>query len=399
MKKFKLLLLALVSTCSAAYGQPVPSVDGAWWKIAPQVPDVTPYNKAGHNTCDFTIYQDADGNWNAVACIRYTSYPGSTRFFHRWQSSSLTATNWTPKGLFWTTGTKDGPDALGRNFATSGYTTEGRLQAPHAFFYNNKYYMFHNNQGAYSLISNDGKTWTQHKSSAGAFKFFDMSRDVMIFNNKAVDNKFYGYFLQNVTGGADMVCRTAPTPEGPWSATFTPVRANGNSESPFVIKRGAWYYLFQQMQVIASQSPTDFNGNAIATLAQFRYAPEVLLVGGQYYLAAYSDGLWICKLKWSDASAVASTSVSAQNLKQDQHAEALSEISLYPNLVQDVINVTLPENETFHILIYDQEGRTAKTLTSTNTIESIDASLLHPGVYFVRISNGRHTKSFRIFKG
>ncbi|NLF38556.1 hypothetical protein GX586_03880, partial [bacterium] len=96
--------------------------------------------------------------------------------------------------------------------------------------------------------------------------------------------------------------RTAPAPEGPWSATAKPVRTVDNPESPFVVRYGDGYYLWQQMPVIYSTNYLDFNGPLVAHMTKQwfsgRYAPEILHHNGQYYVSGYSSGIWLARMRW-----------------------------------------------------------------------------------------------------
>ena len=100
-----------------------------------------------------------------------------------------------------------------------------------------------------------------------------------------------------------MVARTAPTPEGPWSDAEIPVRTEGNPESPFVVWRGSWYYLWQQMSVYQSKDPLDFdNAPLIAHMTGIwfngKWAPEIMQHEGNWYIAGYGRGLHVARFEW-----------------------------------------------------------------------------------------------------
>jgi len=289
-----------VVTPTADCAVDVPYITSSWWRIGENEPDVSPYNNPGvHNACDFTIWKDDARKWHCVACIRITTYPGSTRLFHRWDADSITQANWTPAGLFWTTGTVGAADALGRTMGVNTpYTVEGRLQAPHCFLYGGTYYMFHNNAGAFCLASNDGDVFSQHTNYQGGSVFFSMGRDVMIFNNVAQDGKWYAYYC---TSG--MVARSASNLDGPWSATESTVRSAGNPESPFAVEHGSGIYLWQQNGVVYSTDPLDFNGDPITFMWRGKYAPEIIEDDGNYYVSGYGGGIWVARMAWWPAQA------------------------------------------------------------------------------------------------
>jgi hypothetical protein len=290
--------LGLAALAIAAPNAPVPSLDGAWWKIADNSPDISPYTYTpdfDDRTVDFTIFRASDGKWQLVACIRSTTYPGSGRLLYRWEGTTdLTAINWTPKGIFWTS-------------AQTAGTTSGKIQAPHCFKEGIYWYMFWNSTGAaYCLRSTDGKTFANHTAYNGSLQFYQVSRDTMVFDDRTgVTGKWIAYFLDNKPDGSGgyMVSRQASALEGPWSAQITVVNDTGKAESPFVFKRGDWYYLMKQLTPHASADPLKFDAaSAFAAMGSGRYATEILLVDGQYYVAGYGNGVWISKLKWSDGT-------------------------------------------------------------------------------------------------
>jgi len=111
-----------------------------------------------------------------------------------------------------------------------------------------------------------------------------------------------GTVLMPIVEGHAMVCRTAPKLAGPWSDPPSPVKTEGNPESPFLTRRGPHYYLFQQMEVFLSDRPTHFGGEPLTHMTGIWYggkwAPEVISDNGEDYLAGYGRGLWVARLKW-----------------------------------------------------------------------------------------------------
>jgi hypothetical protein len=185
------------------------------------------------------------------------------------------------------------------------------VQAPHAFRYGDGYLLFYNTGGAARcLIGKDGRTWRPHVNAAGKETFFRMGRDVCLFHD-AARNRWIAYYTGTATvdgkrRGA-MVARTAPAPGGPWSEAETPVRTSGNPESPFVLRRGEHYYLFQQMSVYRSSDPLAFDGAELVnhlTRLWFngKFAPEVIEHDGSWYVAGYSRGIHVARLRWPEKS-------------------------------------------------------------------------------------------------
>jgi hypothetical protein len=312
------LLILFCATCAfSADTIEVPVLDGDWWKIAEREPDVGEYNNPGkHNACDFTIWQAADSTWQMVACIREVNWPGvGARVFHRWEAEKLTDANWKPMGVFLT------PREELHQYAS--------IQAPHCFKYEGKYYFFYNGgtapgphipldpanptkgrsrgNSSWCMVSEDGKNFTDIKNTEGSHAFFSMGRDMMVFHDQDRD-RFIAYFQDTKLPGETpdkngaMYFRTAPKPEGPWSKERTNINNKGNPESPFVIKRGDKYYLWEQMKVFVSDTPEDFSDRPNTKMTpgpvHGKYAPEILLVDDRYYIAGYETGIWLCKMKW-----------------------------------------------------------------------------------------------------
>jgi hypothetical protein len=243
------------------------------------------------NTCDFTIYRDEKGTWHAVACVRGTDAPGA-RVFHHWTSDSLTDTDWRARGVLdWPRGKR-----LGK--PTS-------VQAPHAFKHEGKWYCFYNSgsDGARAMVSDDGIDWQVFRNARGAESIFPMGRDVNLFHD-VKRRRWQATYTGSWPGGEGhaMVARTAAELAGPWSDPPLAVKTEGNPESPFLVRRGGRYYLFQQMQVFVSDTPTRFGGEPLTHMTGIWYggkwAPEVITHEGRDYLAGYGRGLWLARLKW-----------------------------------------------------------------------------------------------------
>lgn len=304
------LIIAFILTAARATDTPaVPRIAGDWWKIAAP-PELGKHHKPGLQAVDFTIFQAADGSWQLISCIRGTAHPGGGRLLYRWESSDLTKPNWTPKGIFWTA-----DPAVGQR--------EGMIQAPHCIRENGKYYLFYNSGGAYCLISDDGKTFRHHRTATGELKFFDMPRDVMLFDNRTRDGLWYAFFTDIVPGmylqrkTHTISFRTAKVLEGPWSdrktdiGVVSPTPADAYTfvfaESPFVLFRDGWYYRLEQLNVIVSRSISEWPNSILATLGKgdprAYLAPEIIQDGARQYIAGYryskgEGGICLTRLEW-----------------------------------------------------------------------------------------------------
>ncbi len=311
LKAIGWIALLFAGVCFGGYRTlDVPVLQGDWWQIAEKAPDVSPYNTETHNACDFTIWQDDAGDWHLVSCIRGTSWQGQNRLFHSWGSSSLTQTMWdssvftndcvTSNGTVTTT---NGISQLPKEALGQGLT--GSIQAPHCFKEAGEYHFFYSasstadslKKAAWVRNSPDGSTYSFADDNTN--KLFLMGRDVMIYDNRADDGLWYASYTGK---GPDkptdhVVVKTAASLAGPWTTEAQSISISGNPESPFIVKRGEWYYLWQQSQVRASKTLTNFT-DMVTDMDLGKYAPEVFELGGQEYIAAYGGGIHVSKFGW-----------------------------------------------------------------------------------------------------
>lgn len=305
-------ILSLGPLNAANPAAPMPRLDGDWIRIAAP-PELERHAKPGVQAVDFTIYQAGDGTWQLVSCIRGTAAPGGKRLLYRWESPSLTAADWTAKGIF-----AESDTALGQ--------AEGMLQAPHCIREGDTWWMFCNTKGgAFCLTSSNGKDFTWAVNAAGKHVFFGMSRDVMLFDHRPVDGLWYAFYTDVMPGkyaqrkNHTVSYRTAKTLDGIWSekvdygvltadADIDPKYAFADAESPFIVKRGEWYYRWEQMDVYASRSLTDWSAAERTQLVPRRrhayLAPEIVEHDGVTYIAAYGDygktGIFLARLAWPE---------------------------------------------------------------------------------------------------
>lgn len=364
----------------------VPRIEGAWWKIAEYAPDVTPYNTAQHNACDFSIWRDDAGNWHCVSCIRDTSYPGRTRFFYHWESPNITDTDWSvDKRVFWTSGTAGTPDAFGRQLENTPHITEGRMQAPHCFKEDGLYYFFYNNAGCYLLSSPDGDddTFDYQYGYDSHLPLFAMGRDVMIFDNRAHDGLWYAYYTSDTSaidgqGGVD--ARSASSLLGPWSGVI-PCDVDGFMESPFVVYRHGSYYNFVPCTVWASDDLLDFSGNFLTHLVdengESRAAIEIVTdATGNDYIAGYGNGIWLARLEWTlpDTSLVITTSSfpnANEGVPYNATIAALGGVTPYS---WAIASGSLPDGLSINSSTGEISGTSTTPGTSNFTIEVTDST-------------------------
>jgi hypothetical protein len=315
--------VVLQSSCtSETSNQTAPEISSNWWQLTTTYPDISPYKytPGDNKVCDFTLFQAADSTWQLIACIRGNDYPGSSRFLYLWEARSLSDTLWEEKGVFLSTGTKNENDKWGNSFDSIRYQSVGLLQAPHCIVEDGKYYLFYNNDNAHCMVSEDGKNWEHIKNDNGSWEFFEMGRDLMIFDDRENSGNWIVYYTTGGNYPQYVAARTSKTLSGEWSDemmvydgysnTRHPIYRNEFAESPFVIEDEGLYYLFAQMQVFVSDDPLDFTENKkVAMLESSVYeervwAPEIIIGNdGKKHIAAYrTSGIWICEMQFSDTS-------------------------------------------------------------------------------------------------
>lgn len=160
--------------CGTAFAEEsidVPQVEGEWWQIVPNAPDVGQWSTGQENACDFAIVRSADAKWHCIACIRGTSHY-EQRLFFRWEADDLTDTDWKPCGIL------DVP--RGKRGKPMEFTS---VQAPHPFVHDGKYYLLYNSAKARCIISDDGRQWRPHVNTDGSQELFAMGRDVCVFHD------------------------------------------------------------------------------------------------------------------------------------------------------------------------------------------------------------------------
>ena len=306
-------LLALASLCASSAAQEIvspeiPRIEGAWWQVAGN-PELGAFSSQWQQPVDFAIWQAADGTWQIWSCIRFTWCGGATRLFHRWEGRRITDTDWKPMGIAMLADPIFGE-------------TLGGLQAPHVFTENGVFYMVYGDWHRICLASSrDGKEWKRVLNQSGQPDLFTgpyvHSRDAMVLK---VGGLHHCYYMGNLVGAqypAAVFCRTS-SDLVQWSAP-TMVAAGGiagtflgDCECPFTVAKNSMFYLCRTQlygpnnvsTVYASPHPLNFGVGddryRICTLPVA--APEIVLDGGQYYIASLNpnlDGIRIARLRWA----------------------------------------------------------------------------------------------------
>jgi len=284
---------------------PVPVLRGEWIQLCDR-PQLEKWHSPKVEPVDFTVFPADDHTWQLIACVRNTTQPGSGRLLYRWSSTELVSEDWTPEGIFLSSN-----EELGH--------AEGRLQAPFHVRNHGKHYLFFNSNGAHLLTSDDGISFEPYGNSA----VFPMGRDVCILDDRENSGKWIAYYtspekgINPATRDHTIRARTADKLTGPWSeeaveippiTTPSPGYEFVYAESPLVVKRGDYYYRFEQLSVYCSKDPLKWEGPPIANLAPDdhikRLAPEIVTYKGKDYLLAYQwrnddpRGVYLIGLDW-----------------------------------------------------------------------------------------------------
>jgi hypothetical protein len=291
----------------------VPQIDGDFWQVAGD-PDLGKYTSPKQQPVDFGIWQAADGTWQLWSCIRYTTVPGKTRLFYRWQADKLTDKDWTPMGIAM---------MADPNFGE----TEGGLQAPFVIKEGSDYYMFYGNWEKIALAkSKDGKTFARQLMPDGKSGLFGEdaghnTRDPMVIKIGSLYHIYYTAFQDG--RGIDFTRTSKDLVH--WSdsqkVAYGGSAGDGPSsaECPFVYydKTSGYYYLLRnqyyghnshngqdaQFKVYRSKDPLDFGKGDDHDLVETMpfAAPEIIESEGKTYLAVLLPnlkGIQVARLKW-----------------------------------------------------------------------------------------------------
>jgi hypothetical protein len=283
----------------------IPVLKGGWIKLCDR-PQLEKWHSPKAEPVDFTVFRADDKSWHLISCVRNTTQPGSGRLLYRWSSETLERENWAPAGIFLSS-----KEELNH--------AEGRLQAPFHVRDGEKHYLFFNSKGCHLMTSDDGIHFEPYGNKA----IFSMGRDVCILDDRENSGKWIAYYtspepgINPATRNHTIRARTAEKLTGPWSEEaieIPPITPPSEgyvfvyAESPLVVKRGEYYYRFEQLFVYCSKDPLKWDGPPIAILAPKdpikRLAPEIVTHNGNDYLLAYQwrgndpRGIYMIKLDW-----------------------------------------------------------------------------------------------------
>ncbi|ASW53779.1 family 43 glycosylhydrolase [Plantactinospora sp. KBS50] len=216
------------------------------------------------------------------------------------------------------------------------------IWAPHVVYDQGTYHMFYAagnpDLTSYRMqlaTSTDLYHWTRSPANP-LFTDGWEARDPMVTR---IGDRWVMYYTatSDRTGGNHVVAYRASTDLRTWSARSvayaSPVtgRAGGQTESPFVVHRGDWYYLFvccdgtdytaayRRTAVYRSQDPFHFDGAEKVTVLD-AHAAEVVTDGDTWYLSHAGwgqGGLWLAPLTWTAGVVARGYTISTDFLRAD----------------------------------------------------------------------------------
>ncbi|MCA9125632.1 MAG: hypothetical protein KDB22_01055 [Planctomycetales bacterium] len=293
------------STIASQNAAMVPRLAGPWKKLVGR-PPLEKWASDKAEPVDFTLFQADNGRWQLISCIRHTTHPGGTRLLYRWSNEDLLSNDWKPEGIFLSSDPK-----LGH--------AEGTVQAPFHVRDSEQHFLFYNSRGGHLMRSPHGINF----EPVGSKAIFPMGRDVCILDDREHSGKWIAYYtspekgINAATRDHTIRARTAKNLVGPWSQSATEIPpitppAKGYAfvyaESPLVVRRGNYYYRFEQLEVFRSTDPLKWDGEAVVSLAPNDplklLAPEIVTDAGNDYLVAYQwrgkdpRGIYLAPLLW-----------------------------------------------------------------------------------------------------
>ncbi|MER6100406.1 family 43 glycosylhydrolase [Streptomyces sp. NPDC001728] len=279
----------------------------SWIGAGPFAHVYAPSTPAGPRYLNDHTLIKAQGRWHLFSIVGDGAPPGEAPDSTA-EISFAHASAPTPNGP-WTTH----PDAL---TVDPSYFGEEHLWAPHVVEAGGKYWMYYAAGGrsgaAVNLAtSTDLFTWTREPSGP-LFRGL-AARDPMVVR---VGGEWVMYYTElSGTGGQHIVAHRRSADLVHWSApgvAFTDASTDTTvsvTESPYVVERDGWYYLFigprngyEGTDVLASRDPFRFDLSGYAGHVA-GHAVEVFADGDNWYASAagwFRQGLYVAPLDWRD---------------------------------------------------------------------------------------------------
>ena len=293
---------------AAAQGAPLkPVIAGEWRRIC-EMPDLGDLNAADpkrHNIVDHGFIRATSGQWQLWACMRGV---GVGRLLYGWQGESLEKGPWKPIGVVARAEKRFGEKVEEKD----GKPVES-IQAPYFMRDGDRFYCFYTSAGCRAMESTDGVNYKRcdFGGGRGNLLFPDSGRDVMILKIRGL---YHAYSTITTLDKKSYVQLKTSADLLAWSKPKVVSRGGkaGNdgvaSESPFVVERDGWFYLFRassttfRTYVYRSPDPTDFGiDDDKYLIAEFAIkAPEIIRDGDKEYISDLADfrGIKVAPLRW-----------------------------------------------------------------------------------------------------
>jgi len=307
------------------------------------------------------------------------------------------------------------------------------LWAPHIVYHDNLYYMFYCNGGDvenYKMClrtSEDLITWSDKQ-----ILFHDgfQARDPMVLFVEEI-NKWVIYYCatENSSAGNHIVAYRTSDDLINWGTrqiAYLDLHYGtdyGPTESPYVVKRGSYYYLFIGLRPYDFPSWFEnwehpgYKGTDVFRSTSWNqwknsdfvgwidaHAPEIINDNGSWYIShcgVLQGGLFIRRMYWNDGVNGIET-----NTAQTEKNTILQSCTPNPFSGKAEINYSLIEQGTIRIDIIDLSGRVIINLIdkfhapgnySVNIATTKNSSnILNPGIYFCRLLAGNHKEMIKI---
>ena len=206
------------------------------------------------------------------------------------------------------------------NYYYTGFSSS-ELRELHIIFHDNLYYMYYCAGGVdgssfkiHLATSSNLSTWKRHPNNPMVIDGFN-ARDPFVLR---AENEWIMYYCatEQPSGGHNVVAYRTSTDLITWGTRNVAFIDDGESfsdstESPFVVQRGSYYYLFLSLRggsyagtdVFVSNTPYKWGlDDKIAHLAV--HAPEVILdVDNKWYISHCGwaqGGVFLAPLTWSE---------------------------------------------------------------------------------------------------